>query len=271
MIEHLSTTKSPQQMFGALAKTYLSEYLKVDPSRLFCVSIMPCTAKKAECTYQGMDSTGAGPDVDLVLTTRELSRMIMEEHIQPANLTEEEFDQPMGVATGAGVIFGASGGVMEAALRSVYFLATGENPNVDAFVDVRGMNGWREATFDINGKPVHVAVASGLANARNLVEAIRKGEVQYDFVEIMACPGGCINGGGQPINLDREMAMARGQSLYGLDRNSALRFSHENPSIGAMYEQFSGSEAVHRVHELLHIDHNTWEMPLAPRLKGKEC
>lgn len=271
MIEHLSTTKSPQQMFGAVAKTYLPEYLKVDPSRIFCVSIMPCTAKKAECTYPGMDSTGTGPDVDLVLTTRELSRMIMEEHIQPANLTEEEFDQPMGVATGAGVIFGASGGVMEAALRSVYFLATGENPNVEAFVDVRGMNGWREATFDINGKPVHVAVASGLANARNLVEAIRKGEVQYDFVEVMACPGGCINGGGQPINLDREMAMARGQSLYGLDRNSALRFSHENPSIGAMYEQFKGSEAIQRVHELLHTDHNVWEMPLAPRLQGKEC
>lgn len=154
---------------------------------------------------------------------------------------------------------------------SVYFLATGENPNVDAFVDVRGMNGWREATFDVGGKPVRVAVASGLQNARNLVEAIRKGDVQYDFVEVMSCPSGCINGGGQPINLDREMAMARGQSLYGLDRNSALRFSHENPSIGTMYEQFQGSEAVHRVHELLHTDHNEWQMPLSPRLQGKEC
>jgi len=160
---------------------------------------------------------------------------------------------------------------MEAALRSVYFLATGENPDVEAFVDVRGMNGWREATFDVGGKPVRVAVASGLSNARNLVEAIRSGEVQYDFVEVMACPSGCINGGGQPINLDREMAMARGQSLYGLDRHSALRFSHENPSIGAMYEQFTGSEMVHRVHELLHTDHGEWEMPLSPRLQGKDC
>ncbi len=132
------------------------------------------------------------------------------------------------------------------------------------------MNGWREATFDIEGKTVRVAVASGLANARKLVEAIRGGEVQYDFVEVMACPGGCAGGGGQPINMDREMAQLRGQSLYGLDRKSSLRFSHENPSISAMYDSFVGSEMAHRVHELLHTDHNGWQMPPSPRLQGKE-
>jgi NADP-reducing hydrogenase subunit HndD len=270
MMEHFSTTKSPQQMFGAVAKTYLADILKVDPSHIFCVSVMPCVAKKAECDLPGMDSTGTGPDVDLVLTTREIDRMIVAEHIQPVNLTEEEFDQPMGISTGAGVLFGASGGVMEAALRSVYYLATGENPDVDSFSNVRGKNGWREATFYISGKPVNIAVASGLANARNLVEAIRKGEVQYDFVEVMACPGGCSGGGGQPIIMGKEMAQVRGQSLYGLDRNSALRFSHENPSIGALYERFVGSEMVDKVHELLHTDHDAWKMPLAPKLEGKE-
>jgi NADH-quinone oxidoreductase subunit G len=224
-----------------------------------------------ECTYPGMDSTGTGPDVDLVLTTREIDRMIVAEHIQPLNLTEEEFDQPMGISTGAGVIFGASGGVMEAALRSVYFLVTGKNPDVDSFADVRGMNGWREATFYIEGKPVRVAVASGLASVRKLVEAIRSGKVQYDFVEAMACPGGCSGGGGQPIDVNAGLVQARGQSLYGLDKNSALRFSHENPSISALYERFVGSDMINRVHHLLHTELNTWDMPLAPRLQGKDC
>ncbi len=270
MVKHFSTTKSPQQMFGAVAKTYLADILKVDPSRIFCVSVMPCTAKKEECTYPGMDSTGSGPDVDLVLTTREIDRMIVAEHIQPLNLAEEEFDQPMGISTGAGVIFGASGGVMEAALRSVYFLTTGNNPDADAFANVRGMNGWREATFSIKGKPVRVAVASGLANARNLVEAIRKRKVHYDFVEVMACPGGCSGGGGQPIDVNAGLPQVRGQSLYGLDKNSALRFSHENPSISALYERFVNSDMLNRVHNLLHTDHNAWEMPLSPRLQGKD-
>lgn len=270
MMEHFSTTKSPQQMFGAVAKTYLADLLKVEPSKIYCVSVMPCTAKKAECALPSMDSTGSGPDVDLVLTTREIDRMIVAEHIQPINLTEEDFDQPMGISTGAGVIFGASGGVMEAALRSVYFLATGQNPDADAFATVRGLNGWREATFYIEGKPVNIAVASGLANARKLVEAIRSGEAQYDFVEVMACPGGCSGGGGQPISLNQELAQLRGQSLYGLDKSSALRFSHENPSIGALYERFMGSEMVMQVHELLHTDHDAWEMPLSPRLQDKD-
>jgi len=270
MMEHFSTTKSPQQMFGAVAKTYLADILKVDASKIYCVSVMPCTAKKMECTYPGMDSTGTGQDVDLVLTTREIDRMIVAEHIQPLDLTEEDFDHPMGISTGAGVIFGASGGVAEAALRSVYFLATGKNPDADSFANVRGMNGWREATFHIEGKPVRVAGASGLANARNLVEAIRAGKVQYDFVEVMACPGGCSGGGGQPIDIDAKLPQVRSQSLYGLDRNSALRFSHENPSIGALYERFAGNDMIEKVHHLLHTDHASFEMPLAPRLKGKE-
>ncbi len=270
MMEHFSSTKSPQQMFGAVAKSYLADILEVDPSRIYVVSIMPCTAKKAEHVLPGMDSTGTGPDVDLVLTTREISRMFVAEHVQVDALPEEDFDQPMGVSTGAGVIFGASGGVMEAALRSVYFLATGKNPDVEAFKDVRGRDGWREATFMVGEKPVRVAVASGLANARKLVEALRRGEVQYDFAEVMACPSGCINGGGQPINLDRDMVAARGQSLYGLDEASSLRFSHENPSIEAMYDAFTGSDMVHRVHELLHTDHDLWEMPLSPHLQDKD-
>jgi NADH-quinone oxidoreductase subunit G len=159
---------------------------------------------------------------------------------------------------------------MEEALRSVYYLVTGKNPDVDAFANVRGMNGWREATFYIEGRPVKVAVASGLANARKLIEAIRKGKVTYDFVEVMACPGGCSGGGGQPIDNRRDRVQARGQSLYGLDRNSALRFSHENPSIGALYERFVESDMADKVHELLHTDHNAWEMPLSPGVKGKK-
>jgi NADP-reducing hydrogenase subunit HndD len=260
MVDNLSTAKSPQQMFGAIAKSYYAQLLGVDPSRIFSISIMPCTAKKYEAGVSVMRDAGAGQDVDVVLTTREVDRLIRAEHINPHTLEEEEFDMPLGISSGAGVIFGATGGVMEAALRSAYYLVTGENPDPDAFKDVRGKEGWREASFNLNGAKVRVAVASGLGNARRLIEAIRNGTVEYDFVEIMACPGGCAGGGGQPINEGKELAYERAEVLYGLDRINNLRFSHENPSVIKCYEEFLGKPLSHKSHELLHTDQKSWEL-----------
>ena len=259
--DHLSTAKSPQQMFGAVAKSYYAELLGVEPERIYCVSVMPCLAKKHECALPSMNDAGAGQDVDAVLTTREITRMIRAEHIRPQTLAEEAFDQPLGTATGAGVIFGATGGVMEAALRSAYYLVTGNNPDPDAFRAVRGMDGWREATFDLAGTPLRVAIASGLGNARRLMEAIRSGRASYDFVEIMACPGGCVGGGGQPIHDGQELAAERAGVLYELDRANALRFSHENPAVLACYRDFLGQPLSEKAHHLLHTDHRAWDMP----------
>ena len=264
MVSQLSTAKSPQQMFGAVAKSYYAQLLGVDPKKIYSVSIMPCLAKKQEAALPTMDSAGAGPDVDAVLTSRELSRMIRAEHILPAELKEEEFDEPLGVASGAGIIFGATGGVMEAALRSAYYLVTGKNPSPDAFQDVRGMDGWKEATFHIADTPIRVAVVSGLGNARRLIQALRRGEVQYDFVEVMACPGGCAGGGGQPIHDGQELAESRGEKLYGLDAIADLRFSHENPSVQRLYKDFLVRPLSEKAHHLLHTDHTAWEMPLSP-------
>ncbi len=264
MVSQLSTAKSPQQMFGAVAKSYYAQLLGVDPQRIYSVSIMPCLAKKQEAALPAMESAGAGPDVDVVLTTRELSRMIRAEHIIPAELKEEEFDEPLGMASGAGIIFGATGGVMEAALRSAYYLVTGKNPSPDAFRDVRGMDGWKEATFHIVDTPIRVAVVSGLGNARRLIQALRRGEVQYDFVEVMACPGGCSGGGGQPIHDGQELAESRSEKLYGLDAIADLRFSHENPSVQRLYKDFLVRPLSEKAHHLLHTDHTAWEMPLSP-------
>ena len=180
-----------------------------------------------------MNSACGDPDVDVSLTTREVDLMIRAAHIDVNALEDEPFDQPLGTATGAGVIFGATGGVMEAALRSAYFLVTGTNCDADAFKAVRGLNGWKEATFDLADTPLHVAVASGLGNANRLLTALEAGEVAYDFVEVMACPGGCAGGGGQPIHDGEELAGVRGDVLWGLDRVAALRRSHENPAIQA--------------------------------------
>lgn len=267
MVRQLSTAKSPQQMFGAITKSYYAKLLDVEPERICSISVMPCLAKKQEAALPTMDTAGAGPDVDIVLTTREIDRMIRAEDIHPGELPEEEFDQPLGVGSGAGVIFGATGGVMEAALRSAYYLVTGKNPEPDAFGNVRGMDGWKEAAIDIAGTTVRVAVASGLGNARRLVEALRKGDVQYDFVEIMACPGGCSGGGGQPIAEGEERAGVRAETLYGLDNISALRFSHENPSIVQVYRDYLDKPLSHRAHELLHTAHDAWEMPGAAAKK----
>ena len=258
MVGQLSTAKSPQQMFGAITKSYYAELLDVDPSRIFNVSIMPCTAKKYEAGVSVLNDAGAGQDVDVVLTTREVARMIRAEHITPEYLEEEEFDMPLGVGTGAAVIFGATGGVMEAALRSAYYLVMGENPDPDAFKDVRGREGWREATFDLAGAKLKVAVASGLGNTRRLIEAIRSGEAKYDFVEIMACPGGCAGGGGQPIEDGKELAGERAEVLYGLDKVSNLRFSHENPSVIKCYQEYFEKPLSHRSHKLLHTNQKDW-------------
>ncbi len=250
MLPRLSSAKSPQGMFGAIAKTYFAEKLGVEPDKIFCVSIMPCTAKKKEITWKN-----SGDYVDAVLTTREMNRLIKTFFVNPEEIPEDDFDSPLGTGTGAGVIFGATGGVMEAALRSAYYLVTKENPDPDAFKDVRGLQGWKEASFDIAGTPVKVAVASGLVNTRKLVDAIRNKEVTYDFVEIMACPGGCVNGGGQPIHHDGPDVAERAGVLYGLDKKNNIRYSHENPEVIKLYQDFLGEPLSHKSHELLHIEH----------------
>ena len=258
--DNLSTAKSPQQMFGAVAKSYFAKIIGVRPENIFCVSVMPCTAKKHECAIPVMNDACGDPDVDVSITTREFARMLRADHVGVADLPECEFDNPLGVATGAGVIFGATGGVMEAALRSAYYLVTGENPDADAFSLVRGLDGWKEAVYDIKGTKVKVAVVSGLANTRKLMEALKAGEVSYDFIEVMACPGGCAGGGGQPIHEGEELAGERGAMLYSLDKKNALRFSHENPEIQALYRDFLEKPLSHTAHHLLHTDHHAWEM-----------
>jgi len=260
-VDQLSTSKSPGQMFGAIAKSYYAELLGVDPHRIYCVEIMPCLAKKSEVGISVMNSACGDPDVDVSLTTREVDRMIRAAHVDVNALEDEPFDQPLGTATGAGVIFGATGGVMEAALRSAYFLVTGTNCDADAFKAVRGLNGWKEATFDLAGTPLHVAVASGLGNANRLLTALEAGEVAYDFVEVMACPGGCAGGGGQPIHEGGELAGVRGDVLWGLDRVAALRRSHENPAIQACYRDYLGEPLSDRAEHLLHTNHHAWAMP----------
>ena len=249
MADRLSSAKSPQQMFGAITKSYYAQKLGVDPEKIFCVSIMPCLAKKDEYTWDG------AKDVDAVLTTREVERLFKAFFIKTDELEEDEFDNPLGESTGAGVIFGATGGVMEAALRSAYYLVTKKNPEPDAFKAVRGLDGWKEAEFDLDGTDIKVAVASGLGNTRRLMNAIKKGEVHYDFVEIMSCPGGCINGGGQPFKDDASMVEERRNVLYGLDKHNNIRFSHENPSVIKCYEEYFEKPLSHKSHEILHVKH----------------
>lgn len=260
LAENLSTAKSPQQMFGAISKTYIAHKLGIDHDNIFSVSIMPCTAKKYECDVPEVNDAGHGQDVDLVLTTREVDRLINSDRIKVDELMEEPFDAMFGEGTGAGVIFGATGGVMEAALRSAHFLLTGRNPKNDAFKKVRGVEGWKEAIFEIEGVAVNVAVVSGLGNTRKLIEAIKAGHVNYDFVEVMACPGGCVGGGGQPIHDGQELAGIRGRTLYGIDSTAQIRFSHENPTVAMTYEEFLEQPLSHRAHELLHTNIDEWEI-----------
>jgi len=265
---NLSTAKSPQAMFGAVAKSFFAERIGADPHKMRVISVMPCTAKKSEADLPNLKDACGDKDVDVVITTRELGRLLKRYHVNVRDLEETEFDSPLGSGTGAAVIFGATGGVMDAALRSAYYLVTGANPPADAFTAVRGMQGWKEASFDIPGAgTVRVAVASGLGNTRALMEAVKAGKAEYDFVEIMACPGGCAGGGGQPIHEGQELADTRGAILWNLDANSALRYSHENPDVIALYEQFLEKPLGHRSHHLLHTDITEWEMPLNPDLQ----
>ena len=261
-VEQLSTAKSPQAMFGAVAKSYFAKKIGADPHDIFVVSVMPCTAKKAEAALPNLNDACGEADVDVVLTTREIVRMFRGEQINPAVLDETPFDSPLGTGTGAAVIFGATGGVMDAALRSAYYLITGENPDPDAFTAVRGMDGWKEAVFSIPGAgDVRVAVVSGLGNTRKLMNALDEGTVDYDFVEVMACPGGCAGGGGQPIHDGVEMAECRGDVLWNLDKNDKLRFSHENSDVLALYHEYLKEPMSERAHHLLHTDHHGWKMP----------
>lgn len=260
LVKYLSSAKSPQQMFGAVMKTYFAQKLGVKPEQIFTVSVMPCVAKKGEQEMDLFYEEYAGKDIDVVLTTRELVKMIRASHISPETLEDRESDRPMQEGTGAGVIFGATGGVMEAALRSAYFLLKGENPPTDAFRSVRaeGFNanhGVQEADFQIDDITVRTAVVSGLGNTRALLNKIEKGEVHYDFVEVMACPGGCVGGGGQPIHDGEELAFERGKNLYQLDESSNLCYSHENPDINLLYEEYFEKPNSHKAHMLLHTDH----------------
>lgn len=260
LVRQLSTAKSPQQMFGAVMKTYFAEKLGVSPQRIYTVSVMPCVAKKEEKEMELFYQEYAGHDVDTVITTRELTKMIKSAHISPDTLSDIESDRPMQDGTGAGVIFGATGGVMEAALRTAYYLLKSENPPEDEFKAVRstGFNeneGIQEADFQIDNVTVRTAAVSGLGNARALLDRINKGEVHYDFVEVMACPGGCVGGGGQPIHDGREMAYERGCKLYHLDENAKRRFSHENHDVQKMYEEYFVKPNSPKSHMLLHTEH----------------
>ena len=260
LVPQLSSAKSPQQMFGAVAKTYFAEKLGKDPKDVFCVSVMPCTAKKWECDVAEVNSAKAGKDVDLVLTTRETDRLLKVLGVNVGLLSEEGFDSPLGTGTGAGVIFGATGGVMEAALRTAYFVLEGKNPEPDAFRAVRGPDGRKEVTVTIAGRPIRACVVSGLQNARKLVEDLRSGRAAFDFVEVMACPGGCAGGGGQPFFDGCELAEERGQALYRIDAANKLRFSHENPEVQALYRDYLGKPLGERAHELLHTDQSAWAL-----------
>ena len=259
VIPNLSTCKSPHQMFGALIKTYYAEKENIDPSKIFVVSVMPCIAKKFERTRDGMKSAGYD-DVDAVITTRELARMIKQAHIDFVNLEDSEFDAPMGEATGAGAIFGTTGGVMEAALRTVQEKLTGNHFEKLEYEQIRGMEGIKRAKVDMNGTEVKVVVASGLKNAQTIMEEIKSGKADYQFVEIMACPGGCIMGGGQPIRTSKERANIdikgkRASALYSIDEKSTIRKSHENPVLQKIYKEYLGEPGGHRAHELLHTSY----------------
>lgn len=259
LLPHLSTCKSPQQMTGAIIKSWYAEKNNINPKDIVVVSIMPCTAKKFEIGREDQDGAGL-PDTDYVLTTRELSRMIKRSHIDFVNLPDEDFDPTLGVSTGAGAIFGATGGVMEAALRTAADTLTGQDiENVD-YTEVRGTEDIKEATYKINGMDIKVAVTSGLKNASILLDKIRNGKSDYQFIEVMCCPGGCVNGGGQPIQPASvrnftDLKALRSKALYDEDRNLPLRKSHESPIIKTVYNEYLEKPGSHLSHKLLHTSY----------------
>jgi NADP-reducing hydrogenase subunit HndD len=247
-----STAKSPQQMFGAIAKTYFADKIKVDRKDLVVVSIMPCLAKKYECQREEF-ATDGNRDVDFSISTRELGEFIKQANIDLNNLEEGDFDAPLGESTGAGVIFGATGGVIEAAVRTAYELQTGKKLERVDFTELRGLEGVREATIDFNGLPIRIGIANGLGNARKLLNDVRSGKSQFHAIEVMACPGGCIGGGGQPLHHgNSEIIKARAAAIYAEDRSKPIRKSHENPFIIKLYNEFLGKPNSEKAHHLLH-------------------
>ena len=263
LLGNLSSCKSPHQMFGAILKSYYAEQEKIDQKKMFVVSVMPCVAKKFERTREEMKNDGLD-NVDAVITTRELARMIKQANIDFVNLEETEFDNPMGEATGAAAIFGTTGGVMEAALRTAYEAITGKELKDIDFMDVRGARGIKKASVTIDGKEIKVVVAHGLGNARRVLDEIKEGKADYQFVEIMACPGGCIMGGGQPIvsskkRMDVDVRKLRADALYTIDKESDLRKSHENPVLIKIYKDYLGDIGGHKAHELLHTHYQKRE------------
>ena len=262
-LEHLSSCKSPHQMFGAVIKSYYARKFNIDPSKIFVVSVMPCIAKKYECTREEMEEDGLR-DVDAVITTRELSRMIKQANIEFNSLEDTDFDDPMGEASGAGAIFGTTGGVMEAALRTAADTIERKSLGQFEYKAVRGGAGIKRATVNIAGKDINVVVASGLRNARKIMDEIRAGNVDYQFVEIMACPGGCIMGGGQPIKSSKirstvDVRKLRADSLYTIDEKSTIRKSHENPTIKTIYKEFFGEPGSEKAHKYLHTTYHKEE------------
>ncbi len=259
MLDHLSTCKSPQQMSGAIIKTWYAEKMGIDPKDIVVVGIMPCTAKKFETKRDDQAASGY-PDVDYSLTTRELGRMIESAGIYFKHLPDEEFDNPLGDSTGAAVIFGATGGVMEAALRTAVEKLSGEEPKSLDFTEVRGTDGIKEASYTVNGMEVKVCVVSGLANANTIMEKVKNGTADYHFIEIMGCPGGCVNGGGQPIQhaVVRnfvDLRARRAAALYEADKDMPLRKSHESEAVKRLYDEFLGEPGSHKAHEVLHTSY----------------
>ena len=256
MLDNLSSCKSPQQMFGAVTKTYYAEKMKIDPKDIVCISVMPCVAKKFEINRPDQDAAGFA-DVDISITTRELARMIKRAGLDFVSLPDEGFDNPLGESTGAGVIFGATGGVMEAALRTAVETLTGQQlENLD-FEEVRGTKGIKEATYKVGDMDVNVAVASGTANARKVLDMVKSGEKNYHFIEVMGCPGGCVNGGGQPlvhasVRNNVNIAAERAKALYASDAANPVRKSHENESIKTLYSEYFGKPGSHKAHKILH-------------------
>ncbi len=259
LIKNVSSCKSPQQMFGACVKTYYAEKLGVEPEKLYVVTVMPCVAKKFEKTRADESAAGV-PDIDAVITTRELAKMIKSKGVIFNELPDGKYDDPLGEYTGAGVIFGATGGVMEAALRTAVETLTGEELKAVDFTEVRGTNGIKEATYEVGGKKINVAVASGLENAKTLCEQIKNGTCKYQFIEIMACPGGCVNGGGQPIQSafvrrNNDIRALRASVLYNIDKDSKLRKSHENEFVKKIYADYFEAPGSHKAHEVLHTSY----------------
>ena len=261
MIPNISSCKSPQGMYGAMMKTYYAEKNGIDPKDLFVVSVMPCTAKKFEIGRDDMSAAGEGiPDIDVSLTTRELAAMIKRAGIRFRDLPDEAFDPAFGIASGAGHIFGVTGGVMEAALRTVAEIVTGKPLENVEFHEVRGLKDIREAEYDLAGTKVRVAVTSGLENAKKLLDMVKSGEKQYHFIEVMACPGGCVNGGGQPhqsgdVRNFTDLRAERAKALYSEDAGMSLRKSHENPVVRELYESYLGKPGSHKAHEILHTSY----------------